>query len=585
MNSLPGVNPVFEWWVIVAFLLLLLVFFGYREYNRKQKFLPARMAALTIMMIAVTGIFLRPYFISSATPPPAILLTKGYDKRQVDSIINVAPPARIFSTETGVPYQDVTTIHVNEVGTIVNLQTILGGGLPLDALELLPSSGFHFLPSPKPAGITEIHVPKNIRPHELNTIYGIANVEDGSSIQLVGPGGVEDSTHIHGSSGEFALRFRPRHVGLFMYSVILKNKSTTQTSNIPIEVKEEKKLKFLFLQKFPTAEARALKNYLVERNHAVALRYQVSKTNFNYEYSNLSPQPLNRLTPELLGSFDLLFLDSYLFEEIGGNEKDAIKQSIRNGLGVIFFVDGFGGRNSTLNSLLPVKGKKTPTDTVHLQLETPKSYALPAVPIFIPPSSDLQPVLQSKNRVLSGYIYSGFGKVGFQLLRETYRLRLEGNIDDYASTWHELIERVARMKPAKFKLVLKTGLPITVNESVQADVLSDGTQPTLLADNTFVPIEEDVLLDDLWHARIWATTRGWHAFRVKNDSSRLNYFVSDTAEWKALRQVRQLQANRFRSVDTAVLPAGLTITKNIHPLLWYMLFLASAGFLWLAPKL
>ncbi|HWA34834.1 MAG TPA: hypothetical protein VG737_11915 [Cyclobacteriaceae bacterium] len=584
-NNFAGFNPVFEWWAILAVLVPLFCFFAYKEFNRKQKFLFARMVALTCMMIAVMGIFFRPYLLTSETPPASILLTEGYNKQQADSIVKAAPSARLFATVASGP-PEATVIHVNEVGTVENLRYVLGSGLPPEALALLPSPEFRFLPAEKPRGITQIYVPKNIRPNESCSIRGVARLDSSASIQLIGPGGPEDSAQVNLQTGEFTLRFKPRQGGLFLYSAVLKEgKSKVQIGHIPVEVRTENKLRILFLQKFPTAETRVLKNYLAEKGHAVALRYQVSRTNFNYEYSNIAAQGLNKLTPELLTSFDLLFLDSYLFEEMGSGQKSAITESVRRGLGVIVFVDGITGKNSTLNSLLPVKGVKIPIDTVHLRSETFRTHVLPAIPVGIAPSSDLQPVLETKNRILSGYTYSGFGRAGFQLLRETYRIKMEGNMEDYAFIWRDLIERVARTKQVRFKFVMKSIFPNTINEPIQVDVLSDGTQPTLLTDNIFVPIEEDVLLDDVWHAKIWASTPGWHSFTVKNDSTALHYFVGDTTEWKTLRTERQMMANKFFSTVTLKPVAHVAKAKNIRALVWYVLFLTSAGFLWLAPKL
>ncbi len=584
MNNWFGFDPVFSAWVTLI-PLSLFVFCLYKEFRRQQKFLVLRIAALTCLFTAVLGIFSKPYLLTGEIPPPAILLTEGYDKTKADSLIKSDVSIKVFTTTGAARYAGASAIDINEVGTIANLRAVLGHGLPVDGLRLLPSSGFLFIPGTSPRGVTQIIIPEKIRPQQLSVIQGHADVGAETFVKLVGPGGPEDSTRVNSNAGDFKLHFRPRQPGLFLYSLVLKNSSMFQSGSVPLEVKEENKLKILFLQKFPTAETRALKNYLTEKGHAVAIRYQVSKTNFNYEFSNLPAQQLTRLTPELLASFDVLFVDNYLFDEIGDGEKGAISKSIKDGLGVIVFVDKFSARDNVINSLLPIKAQKAQADTAHIRLGNNKLYQLPAIPLSIPPIANVQSILQTKTRVLSGYVYSGFGKVGFQLLRETYRIKLEGNSDDYAFIWHDLIERTARMKPVKFKLVLNNTFPYTVNESLLIDVLSDGTQPTLISDKTFVPVEEDVILDDVWHAQIWATDPGWHSIVVKGDSSALNYFVSDTTEWKSLRQVRHQKANLVFSRRALADPGPIDKIKVINPVIWYVLFVLSAGFLWLAPKL
>ncbi len=584
MSNWPGIDPVLPLWLIATLTLTLISACVYWEVSRAQKFLAARILALTLLTIALLGILLKPYFLSDESSAPAMLLTENFKTQQADSIIAANPSLKLFST-TAAPYPGTTEIHVNEVGSIENLRFILGDGLPADALLLVNDSGLDFFPSSAPEGVIQIALPNTIRPHELSIVRGVANVEEESLIKLTGPGGVDDSARVRPGNGEFTLRFRPRLPGLFLYSLTLKNKSLEKTESLPIEVQAEKKLKILFLQKFPTAESRALKNYLSENDHAVALRYQVSKTNFNYEYSNLPPQPLNKLTPKFLASFDLLFMDDYLFDEMSTFEKSTIGQSIRSGLGVILFVEKISGRESTINSILPFKAKKAQNDTVHLSINK-QFITLPAMPIEIMPNPDVQPVLQTANRVLSGYFYSGSGKIGFQFLRETYRVRVEGKMDEYASIWQGFIERIARAKPSRFKIMLNNAFPYTVNESVPVDVLSDGSQPTLFADNIIVPMKEDVLLDDVWHGTTWATTPGWHSFKVQHDStSALNYFVSDLNAWKPLRQMRQRHANELFSRKASTQQPSVVIRKPINNLVWYILFLLSAGFLWLAPKL
>ena len=100
--------------------------------------------------------------------------------------------------------------------------------------------------------------------------------------------------------------------------------STGLTEKLPIEVTAEQKLQILFPQKFPTAEARHLKNYLVEKGHSLALRYQTSKNIFKYEYANHDQIRMERLRVELLSSFDLVFIDSHVLGELSEVEKDQL---------------------------------------------------------------------------------------------------------------------------------------------------------------------------------------------------------------------------------------------------------------------
>lgn len=199
----------------------------------------------------------------------------------------------------------------------------------------------------------------------------------------------------------------------------------------------------------------------------------------------------------------------------------------------------------------------------------------------------IQPITQKDGRILSGYRYSGFGKIGFQLLHETYRIRLEGNVDDYAAVWSALIERTARTRNEMFRAKLRTLFPYYTDEPLSVEIISSGAQPTLYSGRISLPITEDVVIDNLWLGKSWADEAGWHQFLIQEDSTQLNYFVSANDDWKTLRIANQIKANKLVQASNGESHA---MVKNyeeqaVSALLFYLLFLFAAAFLWLAPKI
>ena len=71
---------------------------------------------------------------------------------------------------------------------------------------------------------------------------------------------------------DFTLSLTPKQSGLFVYSVVIEDDGKSVTQKFPVEVKEEKKLNILFVQNYPTAETRYLKNFLIENGHALAVQ-------------------------------------------------------------------------------------------------------------------------------------------------------------------------------------------------------------------------------------------------------------------------------------------------------------------------
>jgi hypothetical protein len=93
-------------------------------------------------------------------------------------------------------------------------------------------------------------------------------------------------------------------------------------------------------------------------------------------------------------------------------------------------------------------------------------------------------------------------------------------------------------------------------------------------------------VDDFWHATTWADKTGWHQLQTQ-DSVKLNYFVSASDEWQSLRVANQHNQHQSRSTSYSEKTQRelISVAKSISQLLFFITFLMSSGFLWLAPKL
>ena len=335
------------------------------------------------------------------------------------------------------------------------------------------------------------------------------------------------------------------------------------------------------------ANLRQLKNYLVEKGHALVLRYQTSRNISKYEYANHDQIRVERLTPELLASFDLVLMDSNVLNELSENEKNQLHQSVHAGLGMVILLNDLPGKGKNLNHFLPFGSQRTPHDTVHIRFSASKLYTLPALPVEIASDPSIQPITQQGRRTLSGYWYSGFGKIAFQMLQETYRIRLEGNDDDYATVWSTLIGQTARTKEHMFTIALDSPFPYYPNEPISIEVISSGDEPSVYSRNSLLPLSEDVMVDDLWRGKTWADQAGWHQFLVKEDSTTLNYLVSANGEWNTLRTTNQIKLNELAQKSTGSSPerAKHYESTEIPDLVFFLTFLISSAFLWLAPKI
>jgi hypothetical protein len=461
-----------------------------------------------------------------------------------------------------------------------NIKYILGEGLPNFALDLISSSGFTFFPCKTPQGIIELTVQK-IFSNRRNSISGVFNSSQKTKLKLIGPGGAEDSAIIQNGTHAFTLYLRPKQSGLVLYNLISEDSAGKKLSErLPIEVEQEQRLRILFLQNFPSAEIRSLKNFLSEKGHSVAFRSQTSKNNFSEEFINTPRVRLNPSTPELLRLFDLLMIDSKTMDGLSKSEKSILEKSVFNGLGLIVSQD-FKLQKTEFYS---IKGKMITNDTVHLSLAN-KKYVMSALPFEIAGSHSLESILKNNKRILAGYQFFGAGKIGFQLLQETYRLPLEGSHEDYALIWSPLIEKVARREKEKFHIKLNTDFPYYADEPVDFSVISSGQKPEIYSDNEKIPLTEDIIIDDYWHGQTWCGKSGWHSLNA-TDSVTVNYFIHEPTEWKSLREsnsIKDTSLAQSKSLKSTAIHRK--VTRQVSLLLFCVIFLVASGFLWLAPKI
>lgn len=570
-------NPLFSWWIVLAAALLAFGFFLTLELKRKQNLLVFRIIALALLFLSLLGLLLRPS-LKTEKKSEAVLLTPGFEKSKVESLLKLNPGLKVIRTNSSAPFPGSEELQSYQQLSDENITNVFGEGLPEYVLELCKKS-FHFFPGEIPPGVVELNVPR-IFQNRKNSISGVFNSSGKTKLKLVGPTGGVDSTILGRGKNTFSFSVHPRQPGLYVYSLFsedsLGNKSTER---LPVEVRPKIKLRILFIHHFPSAEVRYLKNFLVENGHSIAVRSQTSKSNFSEEFINTPRTQLNRLTSDLLNSFDLILTDLKTLEGLNASEKSALEKSVIDGLGLVVTDE-----TSKKNKFYSLKGKATSTDTAHFSIAS-KKYVLPALPLNVQNHSSLEPILKNKNRMLSGYRFLGAGKIGFQLLQETYRLSLEGNTEDYASIWSLLIEGVARRESKKFELKIDTRFPYYTDEPIRFSLISSGEKPELFSDNIKIPMSEHIVVDDLWKGKIWAGKSGWHQLRAA-DSTVLNYFVHESNEWPSIRASSSKTVTLL--AQNTIAAGGQTVlfsSNPISPFLFYIIFMVASGFLWLAPKI
>jgi hypothetical protein len=577
-------NSVFPVWTVALVAIALLAFFLYGEVKRIHRFLIVRIAAQILIIASLAALVLRPSIRSEKNVGSALILTKGYEKKAADSLLNTYP-LQVLRTFDAAPYPKsrlISSWH-SLTRNKSDIRFVIGEGIPSFALE--ENLNFDFLPTKLPIGITRLNI-EPLKAYQRNSIKGIIHTEnDNAILKLLGPGGDEDSVQLKNKgSNPFTLTIKAGQPGKFIYQITLREETSTKTENLPVEVEEEKKLNILFVQPFPTFETRYLKNYLGEKGHAITLRYQVSKNVYRYEYANREKQSVPSLTATLLNSFDLLVITPAALQTLSSSEIRALDLSIKSGLGMLVLIDQKPVKNNL--SVFPLQPVPAAHDTVTLSLPFEKEkITLPATPLRVNASPAIQSLfVDSDKKILSGYFYHGSGKTGFQFLNETYRLALEGRKNEYADIWSPLIGHTARSAESKFKVNINSSFPRYPDQPIDFEVISSLEPPKLYYDSTRIPLKEDVVVENIWHGTVWADHAGWHEFQFQ-DSSVFNFYVSAPKEWEALRIANQISQNKAYHSSHEIRQTSITEYHPLSPLLFFILFLLASGTLWLAAKL
>ncbi|NOS91781.1 MAG: hypothetical protein HOP30_07650 [Cyclobacteriaceae bacterium] len=575
-------HPLISPWFICLGAIALLSGLLWLEWKRPAKFLYARMFSTTLLVIALAGVLLQPHIRKEITTDGLVVLTLNYNDAQADSLRKSDNALRFVQTPDAKPFTNATTLTLHQLQHEKNIRWVLGDGLPEYFIEENNQS-YRYLKSKTPFGIIEWNQPEIFRVNHKEIISGKINSDKSAKLILSGPGGVEDSITVSGKGIQsFQFSITPKQEGKFVYSLHVKDENTTEDYPVPVEAKTIEPLRILMIQRFPSAEMRYLKNFLIIQGHRLAVRTQLSKNNFNYEYSGIKALKTDRLTGALLQSFDVVIIPSETLVELPVTELNALTAAVENGLGLIKLIDGSEKKN---RSSLTLAIQENAKDTVRLKFNGSTEVVSVAPWIVKEP---VEKITDANGRTLSGFAEKGIGKSGFQFLQETYQLILKGKEDHYAELWSPLLEQMARTKNQLHKINIKNSFPIYPDEPIEIAIISaENKTPRLRFNQVAIPMREDVVVDDYRHGKVWADTTGWQSLAIEGDSISKNFYVAPIESWASLRTIHLLETNERISSNSSTSTTYNTTSEEqqIPPLFFFLLFLGAAGFLWLAPKL
>lgn len=579
-------NSLFPVSWVIAGSMLILCLLGWLEIKRNQKFLALRLTALLLAVISIACLILNPA-LSMRMTSDIILLTPNYRQQTLDSIANANPACQIYKlasvpgANNAVPIQ-----NYRDLSKLSGNLFLLGEGLPQYMLEYVDTSSIHHFQAPSPSGFIGIKADKIYSANQRATVEGSVNLRGHWTISLTGPAGKEDSVRIQTKSPQsFSVTFTPKTPGLFAYTLSAADSSgaVRYTEQLPVQVKEQKTLSILFLSDYPSAEIRFLKNFLERKGHQLTLRYRISKEKYRAEFINTPQKNIGLLNKQRLQHFDLLLTDATSLASLSGAEIREAEQAVKEGLGILSVINTSTPSKQT-SDFLNLTFTVIKNDSAHLRINQHR-VKIPATPVN-PSSAKKLFAVQSEisGRMISGYTQNGLGKSGFQILTNTFTLELSGEKNAYAEIWSPLIERLARKEISKYDLRFITPFPYYPDEPLDFTIISASEKPTVRIDSIEIPLVENPLIKNVWFGKTWAGKAGWNTLYTDQNSSRYNFFVSKPEGWRALQAANQVSSIR-KLVSEKEKPTEKIIHQPVSRILFFALFLITAGFLWLAPKL
>lgn len=599
-------------YIIIGLSLLLLLFLLWKETSRKNK---ARLLwRLVATMFAIASLACMALPVSYCVKEKidtnnqfAVLLTEGADGDSLNkffSISNNAIPV-LTTGENLKASKKYNAVYVADVCLLsqqykdIHTFHVFGYGLQKEQLDSLKDAHLIFHPATLSAGITSIHWPQVIKTGQKLFIQGSFNNPSAYKAKMVlrSFNTTLDSVSIaFGKNEKFQLTTIPKQAGRAVYSIaVIINKDTVEKESAPIQVEKGASLKVLILASSPGFENRFLKNYLSQNGSEVVVRTAISKNKYDKEYLNTAQVNADRITAALLDKFDITIADATELAAISKAELAAIQTQVaQKSMGLIIKADSLVSNSPFYAGRFPLTflaGNTKQQVVVNLSDSTGN---LPALPIenllFIRHRGSTQPLVSDKqNRIFVNNALYGTGKIIVTTLTNTYNWALSGNQNEYDKFWTTLLNKAAA-KPATDEAWFISPSPARINEAVQLQVETNnaGVPKGLVA-------ESDVYLksnDDLpyqWTGTFYPAKEGWQPGIGLNGKA-FYWYAYNKNDWKNIDALKKIKATEQYVAENLHASkkeskAAKPVEREIPKLLFFFLFLLSAGFLWFEDKI
>ncbi len=400
----------------------------------------------------------------------------------------------------------------------------------------------------------------------------------------------------------FELITHPKAAGLLEYRLrVLGSEGELHNEAVPVYVRSGERPLLYVLQSAPSFETRQLRNWAGDSGATVVTDTVITQGRELRQRVNAEQLVDDRLTPALLAITGLAVVDGRAWSGLEASRRAWFETAVREGMGLLILADRelatyLDDDDMLLLGFDLVERERDEDGYVPVWEGSESEQQLPLLGMELVHRDGAALTRIESGEVVEAYRNVGLGRVAISVLRERHRWLTSGDEATYTAYWARLLGRLGRPAPVPYLLPPADDTwPRPQRRSRLCAIAGD-------ADVTFdvAPLQGEPILklesaapttgDPRRCAEFWPGRPGWHRVSLKADGERQNeayFYVFGEDQWRTHWRHSRQQATLRRALAIAADEAAMTRTArvDIDPLWPWLVFMLSAGLLWLERRL
>ncbi|MEO8012361.1 MAG: hypothetical protein ABI650_12000, partial [Dokdonella sp.] len=428
---------------------------------------------------------------------------------------------------------------------------------------------------PSPVGIAELIAATEVTAGSIWRVHGRVSAVESGSLELVDRAGEIVSRSTLDSEGRFVFDAALRTAGIsrFVMRVVAADGQVIEQMPVEVVVRNGDRLRVLLIAGAPDAELKYLRRWAVDAGVEFGVRMAVSR-------GIALRDGIDRLDAESLGKSDLLIADERSWSALSVLEKNAVREAVGQGLGLLLRVTG--PVPASVRSEWAALGLRVDAADIERTITLPAlegglgaALELARRPLSVVGDDVASLLVTNEGTSLALWRAQGRGRIAVWWLADSYRLVLGGNAQRFGTLWSGAMRTIARADaPSITKLSQRAWIG---QRSVICGIGDDTTVEA--SDHTRTVLRIDPHTPGC--AAFWPVLAGWH--RVADGEAGVTFFVHDAQQAPALAHADTVLATQ-RVVLAARAGASAAATKPAPRWPFFLAWLLVAAVVWWSER-